>query len=105
MFRGSPIYACQTCLPSSPLKIRVLSLQTGPRPAADVARADPLRHDAFEPQTAAAPEGGGAVAGERLAELDPVAHRLSSCESWRRAMFPNMGSLQSAALAATDRRP
>jgi hypothetical protein len=35
--------------------MRVLRLQPGARPATDVPRADPLRNDAFEPQTAGVP--------------------------------------------------
>src|SRR3954453_6308262 len=45
-------------------------LQPCPCPAAHVPRAYPLRNDAFEPQPAGMAEHGGAVAGERLAELD-----------------------------------
>jgi hypothetical protein len=40
-----------------------------------VARADPLRDDAFEAQAAGVPEDGSAIAGERVAELDAVAQR------------------------------
>src|SRR4051794_39934532 len=56
--------------------MRVLRLQPRPCPAADVARADPLRDDAFKAHAAGVPKDGRAVAGERLAELDAVAHGL-----------------------------
>jgi hypothetical protein len=38
-----------------PVELGVLRLQPGARPATDVPRADPIRNDAFEPQTAGVP--------------------------------------------------
>jgi len=73
---------------SSPLELRVLPLQPGARPAADVARADPLRDDPFEAKTAGVAKDGGAVAGERLAELDAVAHGLVAAREQPRQPLP-----------------
>jgi hypothetical protein len=60
---------------SPPLEARGSSLQPGARPTTHVSRADPLRDDP-SPQPAGIAEDGAAVAGERVAELDAVAHRL-----------------------------
>ena len=65
---------------SPPLEIRVLRLKPCPRSAAHVARADPLRDNAFEAHSPM-PKDGGPVAGDRLAELDAVAHGLLLRES------------------------
>ena len=63
---------------SAALKIRVLRLQPGPRPATHVPRADALRHDALEAHGATVPKDGGTFSGDRLAELDAIAHRIAS---------------------------
>src|SRR6476620_8026664 len=62
-----------------PLEVRVLGLQPCPCPAAHVARADALRHDAFEVHPARMTKDGGHVTGDRLANLDAVARGLWSC--------------------------
>ena len=61
---------------SPPLKPRVLRLQPCPRSAAHAARADALRHDAFEVHPARMTKNGGPISGDRLAELDALAHGL-----------------------------
>ena len=61
---------------SAPTLPGFLGLQPCTRPAAHVPRADPLRHDAFELHPARMPKDVGPVAGDRLANLDPVAQRL-----------------------------
>jgi hypothetical protein len=57
-------------------KFRVLRLQPCPGPTAHIAGADALRDYAFESQTAGMAEDGGPVAGDRLAQLDAVAHHV-----------------------------
>ena len=56
--------------------MRVLRLQPCPRPAADLARADALRDNHFEIHQARMTKDDGSITGDRLAELDAVAHRL-----------------------------
>ena len=59
-----------------PLEIRVLRLQPRPCPATHVAGADALRDDAFKVHPARMTKDGSAVSGDRLAQLDAVAHRF-----------------------------
>ena len=60
---------------SRSLEVRVLGLESSPRPATDVARADALRDDTLEVHPARVSEDGCSLAGDRLAQLDasPIA--------------------------------
>jgi len=61
---------------SAPLEIRVLRLNPCPCSTTHVSGADALRDDAFEVHPARVSEDRRAVAGDRLTELNAVAHRL-----------------------------
>jgi len=59
--------------------------------AADIPGADPLRDNAFKAQTAGVAIDGGPVAGDRLAELDALPHRLVAArEQPRQALLPQI---------------
>src|SRR3954464_14936076 len=60
----------------SPLEIRALRLQPCPRSAAHIPRPPALRDNTFQAHAARLPEDGDPVSGDRLNELDAVAHRL-----------------------------
>src|SRR4051794_28906332 len=75
---------------STPLEIRVLRLQPGACPAAQITRADALRDDAFQAHPAGVAKDGGAVAGERLTELDAVAHGLVAAREQARESEPSL---------------
>ena len=62
---------------SASLEIRVLGLEPCPCPAAHISRANSLRDDALEAHPARMTKDGGAVAGDRLAQLDVHSHGLA----------------------------